>query len=130
MGETFLFSVYGVTDGTSTTGTFSLNSDVFTNTPSYLKFDKNVKVKIWARRVSGAATLVHLKYTNDVTVTTPTWITLDTLDLASAGQLDLEKRRPILIICRTGKEAIRIDWEQTTAGVSYVAFDIEGEPLD
>ena len=124
-----LITVYGKTDGTNTTGTLTLTSPTFTNTPTYIKLDKHMKIKIWARRVAEAPATIYVQYTNDVTADTPEWQTIDAIHLADEGELDLEKRRPIVIICRTGKEAIRFTWEQTTAGVTHVTFDIEIEPL-
>jgi len=124
-----LITIYCETDGTNTTGTFSINSTAFTNTPQYIQVDKHLKLKIWARRIAGAPATIYVQYTDDVTATTPTWKNMDVIHLASEGELDLEKRKPVIVIGRTGKESIRFTWEQTTAGKTYVMFDIEIEPL-
>ena len=127
MGE--LFTVYGKTDGTNTTGTFTLQSEAFTNTPNYIRVDKHMKLKIWARRVAGAPATIYIQYTRDVTAASPTWVTIDAIHLVAEGELDLEKRKPVIVISRTGKEAVRFTWEQATAGITHVSFDIEIEPI-
>jgi len=124
-----LITVYCETDGSNTTGTFSIKSTSFTNTPEYIQIDKHLKLKIWARRIAGAAATVFVQYTDDVTASTPTWQNIDVIHLAADGELDLEKRKPVIVVGRTGKEAIRFTWSQSTAAKTYVVFDIEVEPI-
>lgn len=125
-----IITVFGKTDGSNTTGTVPLSGPDFSNSPTQLKLDKGLKAKIWAKRISGAPVKFKILYTPDSTAGTPVWIEIDEEDLASEGVIELEKRRPIIISFRTGNEAIRIDWEQGTAGVSTIALDIEIEPLE
>jgi len=122
-----LFPIHLKTDGTSTTGTFTIESPLFTNTPEYLRFDKGLKVKIWSKRASGKPVRVYIQFTNDVTESSPSWVTIDHIDLPIEGEHDLEKRRPTKIDIRTGKEAIRFTWDQTDtgAGESHIMLDIE-----
>ena len=126
--KTEVLTIYLETDGTNATGTFVLKSPDFANTPNYLQLDKGLKAKIWAKEVSGAPLKLYMDYTDDVTVTTPAWITIDSEELSSEGIYAIEKRRPRIIRFRTGKEAIRFRWEQTTAAKSYVVLEIEVEP--
>lgn len=123
MGD--LIHLYGETDGSSTTGTFSLQSDMFYSSVSYIRIPKGVKAKIWCKRIAGAAVDVKVEFTHDVTETSPTWSDISHESLASAGELTLEKRRPIVLMGRTGKEAFRASWSQGTAGNSYVEFEVE-----
>ena len=126
-----IITVYGATDGTSTTGTFTLHSKDFTNTPTYIQLDKGVKFKIWSIRISGAPATIRIEYTDDVTASPPTWTTIDSYHLPSSGSITLEKRRPIIIYGRTGNEAVRFVWDQTTtgAGVTEISVEIEIEPM-
>jgi len=120
-----LFTVYGKTDGTNTTGTFALSSPIFKGTVTYIRIPKGMKAKIWGKRISGEPATITVEMTRDVTAGTPEWSAIHTEVLSSAGELDIEKRRPIIVESRTGKEAIRITWNQSTAAVTYVEFDIE-----
>ena len=77
MGE--LFSVYAKTDGSSTTGTCNLYSDLFygTTPPTYIRIPKGMKLKIWAKRIYGAvATQFNIQYTHDVTAASPSYLSL------------------------------------------------------
>jgi len=120
-----LITVYGETDGSSTSGTFSLNSPLFHSPVTEIRIPKGMKAKIWCKRISGEAVTVLLRMTRDITASSPTWITIDVQVLPSKGELELEKRRPIIIEGITGKEAIRLEWSQTTAGKSYIAYELE-----
>lgn len=121
-----IFTVMGETDGVNTTGVITLQSDLFTNKPNYLKFDKGLRIKIWARRVAGNPVTIRLEFSPDVTITTPTWTPVgDVITLSSPGVIELEKRRPIKIDCRRGTEGIRFTWIQDTPGKSYFTAEIE-----
>ena len=121
-----LINVYGKTDGTSTSGDFSLECDLFENPVSYIRIDKGIVAKLWSIEISGAPVDVIVYYTLDVTATTITWTEVKRLSLSSSGELTEDKRRPIKIIeGRTGKEAIKFSWSQTTAAESYMAASIE-----
>lgn len=121
-----LFLIYGETDATSTSGDFSLKSDIFYSAVTYIRIPKGLKVKVWFKKVSGdVETKFTLNYTHDVTVTSPTWITVDSIVLASKGELAVEKRKPIILRGFTGKEAFKISWEQPSAGKAYVVIGVE-----
>jgi len=126
---TEMITVYGETDGVNTTGVFTLTSQAFTNSVQYIRLDQGLKAKIWGKRIAGSPVTVHIQMTDDVTASTPAWRTIDTEYLSVEGNIDLEKRHPIIVEFKTGKEAIRFTWEQSTAAKSYVAFDIEVEEV-
>jgi len=125
-----LITVYGKTDGRNATGVFTLYSTSFTNSPNYLRFDKGVRVKIWGRRVEGAPATIYIEFAPDATAPSPSWTPVGAVVLSSACAVELEKRRPVVIECRTGREGIRFAWEQSTAGVTHVELDIEVEPAE
>jgi hypothetical protein len=127
MKVTEIITLYGATDGSSTTGTFTLFSDAFDGGITAIKLDKGLKAKIWAKEISGEPVKIYIDVSYDGG---SSWITLDTEELVSAGQLNLEKRRPRIILFRTGNEQIRVRWEQDTAGLSYVVLDLEVEPAE
>ena len=121
-----LFVIYGETDGTATTGTLSLNSDLFQATVSNIRIPRGAKAKIWFKKISGEAeTLFTLKYTHDVTVASPTWLNLQQEKLASKGEIAIEKRRPSILRGLTGNEAIQITWTQPTAAKAYAELGLE-----
>ncbi|RLC63797.1 MAG: hypothetical protein DRI01_04540 [Chloroflexi bacterium] len=123
MGEIITF--YAETDGSNTTGDFTLDSDVLHSTVSYIRPDKGYKLKIWAWRVAGAPVTVLINYTNDVTVGSPTWKTIGAIHLSSEGIEEMEKRKPVIVLSKTGKEAVKFSWSQSAAGVSRVGFEVE-----
>lgn len=126
-----IFTVKGETDGTSTTGDFPLNCDLFyysdpaNPTLTYLRIPKGLKVKIWCKRISGAAVTVKIMFTKNITASTPVWAELGSEHLASEGELILEKRRPIVLRATTGLEAVKFSWSQTTAAKSHFEAEIE-----
>ena len=122
-----IVSLYGSTDGVSTTGVFQLASDAFEGTVDQVALGKGLKAKVWAKEISGQPVTVKIEVSYDGG---STWTVLDTEVLAEAGQVNLEKRRPRIVAFRTGLERIRVSWEQATAGVSHVVIDLEVEPLE
>jgi len=123
MGE--LFTLYGATDGSNTTGTFDLYGDLLQAAVNYVRIPKGMKAKIWCKLVSGAPVDVSIQYTHNVTVTSPTYITITTESLANAGEESIEKRRPIVLRGFTGKEAFKTTWSQSSAAKSYVQIEVE-----
>lgn len=123
-----IITILAGTDGKSTSGQMTITSDAFTNAVQYIRLDKHVKYKIWARRVSGSPATIKIEYAKDYSDWTSPLV-LDVIHLASEGELDLEKRKPIIIVGRTGKEAIRFTWEQVNAGLTYLSAEIEIEPM-
>ena len=123
-----LFSIRAYTDGSSTSGTCTIVSDLIYGTASYIRIPKGMSLKIWGKRVMGeGATRFDIQYTHDVTEATPTWTTLCSENLASAGEMSLEKRRPLILKGYTGKEAVRINWSQASAANACLELDIEVE---
>lgn len=118
-----LFTVFGETNGTSTTGIFSLTSDLLVSPVTSITIPRGTVAKIWAKRKSGKPLYVSVKYANDG----QTFRDVERQELVAEGELDLEKRRPIVLRSFTGIEAFEIGWNQTEfgAGVSEVSFDIE-----
>lgn len=124
MGE--LITFYGATDGSSTTGTVSLDSNILYSSVDYIRIPKGVKLKIWGIRAYAVQnTNFNIEFTSDVTVGSPTYETVDSVFVASNDYQTVEKRRPIVVKGTTGKEAIRITWSQSTAGSGGIAIDVE-----
>jgi len=121
-----LFTCYGATDGSSTTGDFTLYSrDLIYGSFTSFRIPKGMKAKIWCKRIAGEAVDIIINFTKDVTVASPTYNPVDRQKLASAGELILEKRRPIVLRSIDGKEAFKVSWSQTAAALSYVDLEIE-----
>ena len=128
--KTEIITIHMETDGTNTTGDFQLQSNSFTNTPTYLQLDKGLKAKIWTKEISGGAATITISYTDDVTASPPTWTPIDVEQFPGGSIEYLEKRKPRIVIFKTGKEAIKFSWSQSTAAKTYVTVDIEVEPLE
>jgi hypothetical protein len=121
-----LITLRGETDGSATSGTVALDSDLFQSTVNYIRIPKGLAAKVWFKKVSGEAeTLFTLQYTYDVTAAAPTWKNIQQEKLASKGEISIEKRRPEILRGFTGKEAIRITWTQPTAYKAYVELGLE-----
>jgi hypothetical protein len=126
MGE--LIFVRGETDGTSTSGTVSLNSDVFYSAVNYIRIPKGMVAKVWFKKVAGEGeTLFILQYTYDCTAASPTWINMQAEKLASKGEVVFDRRKPEIFRSFTGKEAIAVVWSQPTAVKAYIELGIELE---
>jgi len=117
----------GETDGTSTTGTFPLDSDVLYSTVDNVRPDQGVKAEIWVIKISGVETEVKLDQTEDVTASPPTWKTLGHWYLSSPGELHEDERKPITLTSRDGKQAFRFTWSQPTAGKAYILIKVKFE---
>jgi len=121
-----LITIHGETDGSRTTGTCSLTSDVFYGSVTYIRIPKGVKAKIWFKTVGGEGeTLFTLQYTRDVTVSNPTWVSIESVKLASKGEMSIDKRRPVILRGITGKEAFQITWTQPSATKAYIELGVE-----
>jgi len=121
-----LIVLRGETNGTDTSGTVPLDSDLFQSTVTYLRIPKGLTAKVWFKKVSGEGeTLFTLQYTYDVTVAAPTWKDIQQEKLASKGEISIEKRRPEILRGFTGKEALRITWTQPSASKAYVELGLE-----
>lgn len=122
-----IITFYGETDGSSTTGTFSLNSDVLVNAVNYIRPDKGMRVKIWAQLIAGAAVTVFVEQTEDITAGTPSYKKVGAFHLASEGQLHIDERHPVELFSRDGKQAFKLTWSQSTAAKSYIMVKVEFE---
>lgn len=126
-----IFTLKGETNGTSTTGDFPLNNDLFyysdpTNpTLTYIRLPRGLKAKIWCKRISGAPVRVRVMYTKNIAASPPVWAELGSESLASEGELALEKRRPFILRSTTGLEAFKFSWAQTSAAKSYLEAEVE-----
>lgn len=116
-----LFTIRGSVSGT---GVYDLDCDLFHSTVSYVRIPKGLKVKIWCKRISGEAAEVAIEYTHNVTESAPTWKTVSLEMLSTAGEIILEKRRPLILRGFTGKEAFRLNRISGT-GDSYVEIEVE-----
>lgn len=126
MAKGTLLTVHGKTDGSSTTGDFDLNCEWFESAVDYIRLDKGIVAKIWSIEASMNPVTVVVKYTHDVTQSTPTWVELKRVHLASEGDISHDKRKPLLVISgKSGKEAVRFSWVQTTAAESHITVTIE-----
>lgn len=125
-----LITVHGETDGSSTSGDFDLNCEWFESAVDYIRLDKGIAAKVWSIQVSKNPATVIIKFTHDVTASTPTWVELKHVHLASEGNLDEDKRRPLIVVTgKNGTEAIRFSWEQDTAAESHLTALIEFTPV-
>jgi hypothetical protein len=123
-----LITVRGETDGASTSGTVSLDSDLFYGGVSFLRIPRGMTAKIWFKKVSGEAeTLFTLQYTYDCTVASPTWKDIEQEKLSSKGELSIEKRRPVILRSLKGTEAFRVTWTQPAAAKAYIELGVEIE---
>jgi hypothetical protein len=122
--EEEVITFYGSTDGSSPTGTFSLDSDVLHSSVSYIRPDKGMKVRIWARWLAGKPCKVYVEQTEDVTASPPTYKKLAAFFLSSDGELHEDERHAVELLSRDGKQAFKLTWEQTTAGITHVAIKV------
>ncbi|MEM2179076.1 MAG: hypothetical protein QW272_09690 [Candidatus Methanomethylicaceae archaeon] len=123
-GELILFR--GETDGTSTTGTVPLSSDIIYGTVNNVRIPKGLKAKVWFKKISGEGeTLFTLRYTHDVTVASPTWIDIEQEKLSSKGEIFFDMRRPAILHSFNGTEAFQIVWTQPTAVKAYLEINVE-----
>jgi hypothetical protein len=124
-----LFTVYGSASPTASnqSGDFTLTSPLVRGGFTYIRIPKGMRLKVWAKRLAGTAGFtLQIQYTPDVTAASPAWTPLDAEHLASPGSLELEKRRPAAVYGRTGKEAVKLSYANTTgSGTIYAAAEVE-----
>ena len=118
---TELLTVTGTVTGT---GAIALASDLVRGTVSMVRIPRGHKAKIWCKRIAGESAIIDIEYTHDSTASPIVWATQSEEYLASPGEIQLEKRRPL--VCRgiTGKEALRVTRKTGTGGTS-VDLEIE-----
>lgn len=107
----------------TTSGTLTLNADIFVSGITSFVIPKGARVKIWSRLVAGAPVTVNYKFANDGS----TFRIIVSDDLASSGETGVEKRaRPHIFRSFAGTEALQLAYvvgDGHTA--STIAFDAE-----
>jgi len=119
---TDLIAIYGETDGTTLTDTFSLNSEWFESPVDYVKVDKGLSAKVWILELSGAAVDVLVDMSPDDGAS---WINVKRIKLPSDGHLELDHRRPVIIAAKNDTTRFRLNWSQAAAAKSYVNGVVE-----
>ena len=124
----WLFTVYGsasVAAGSS--GDFKISvPDAYGGPYDYIRIPKGFKAKIWAKRLTGTAAFrLIVRLVPDVVSAPTSTVDIDSEYLASPGTLELEKRRPIVIVAKTGSEAVKFSYSDTGAGTIAFAADVE-----
>lgn len=125
-----LITLTGTTPGDTESGELDLKSQMIYGTVNRIRVPKGLKLKIWCKRISGDPAKIMIQYTRDVTEETPTWENLITEELASSGEVVLEKRRPAIVYGMTGKEAVRVFFDQSGYGAGTTTVEIEVEVTD
>ena len=111
-------------------GTFTLESPDVLGAFTYIRVPKGLRVKVWARRLSGTVPFrLLVRYTSNVTVAEPTWSVVDSAYLASPGSVELEKRRPVVVVSGNGTEAVSFAFSDS-GGAGVVSFSAEIEVTD
>ena len=127
-----ILTLFGTANGAS--GTLTLVTDIAQASFVYFRIPQGLVAKVYGYRIAGPVqTAVAVQYSLDVHTGTPSSpFTLDLPDLASAGSLDLEKRRPLIFRSETGKEGLQFTYTQSgSTGPVGVSIDLEigGEEL-
>lgn len=89
----------------------------------YIRIPIGLKVKIWAKRISGDECKFKITLSRDGGSTFPETLTIEYNP--APGEVALEKRRPIVVKAFTGQEAIRIDYEKSSTNPAYFELEIE-----
>jgi hypothetical protein len=125
----WLFTVYGsaTISTANSSGDFTVTiSDAYGGPYNYIRIPLGFKAKIWAKRLTGTANFrLIVRFIPDVVNAPNTTVDVDSEYLASPGTLELEKRRPIVIVAKTGNEAIKFSYDNTGTGTIAFAADIE-----
>jgi len=110
----------------SGTGIYTLTSDLLHSTASSVRLPRGAKAKLWCKRISGQEAQVNIEFTNDITVENPDWKSIDSQYLASAGELTLEKRKPLILHDIDNKCGFRFNRVSGT-GNSFIDVEMELE---
>ena len=103
-----LLILYGESNGTDTTGTYELTSDIIYGTVNHIRIPKGMKAKIWIKKISGDPGTVYIQMTHDITADNP-WespITLEKITLSAAGQELEDTKRPRIV--RNNKKRLKV----------------------
>jgi len=120
-----LMPLTGETDAASATGQFSLDSEWFESTVTYIKVDKGLAAKLWILELSGEPVDVIVEQNFSDPTDATAWKKLKVVSLPSAGHLELDHRKPIIITAKNDTTYFRLSWSQATAGKSYVNAVVE-----
>ena len=124
----WLFTVYSsATVASGASGDFKISTpDAYGGPYDYIRIPKGFKAKIWAKRLTGTAAFrLIVRLVPDVVSAPTSTIDIDSEYLASPGTLELEKRRPVVVVAKTGSEAIKFSYDNTGAGSIAFSADIE-----
>ena len=125
----WLFTVHGTASPTASgqSGSFTLTTPDAHGSFTYIRIPSGFKAKIWAKRIGGTvAFMAIVNFAPDATVSNPSWTAVDREYLASAGTLELEKRRPIVVYGKSGTEGIQFAYSNTGgSGTIFIDADIE-----
>jgi hypothetical protein len=138
-----LETLFGSTNGTTTTGTFALTSELVEGgqTSLSITIPKGIRAKIWLVKVNGQPCTVNVFFNENPTgatfsgVVMPTNVNVqvDATNLSSSGTIELDNRRPIIIDSRnfaTSAVSISFTWTQSAAAVSSVVLQIEWTTIE
>lgn len=115
----------GETPGDTTSGTVSLDSDIFHSPVSFFRLPRGMIVFVTFKKVSGEGeTLFTLQYANDVTIDSPKWRAIEREKLASKGEFAIEEVA-VILHSLSGKEGIRVIFEQPTAAKAYIELGVK-----
>jgi hypothetical protein len=116
-----LFTIRGEVTGS---GVMTIRGDIIYGNADSIRLLKGNKLKVWCKRLcSDASATLEIQYTDDITVESPTWVTLSKEYLSSAGEITLEKNRPQILRSITGKEGVRL--YRTGTGTCSVDLEVE-----
>jgi len=134
MGE--LLTLHGRTDGTNTSGTVLLRSQVIVGSVNpdgtsvdggayRIQIPLGMKLKIWAIRAYGdVATKFTIKYCV-FSPETGSETCRDVGEVSVGAQQFVEKRRPIVVENMAPIDYIKVDWSQSSAGNAVIELDVE-----
>jgi hypothetical protein len=120
-----LFTVYGsASPSAAGSGSFTgLTATIGYDTFDYIVVPKGLKAKIWAKRLSGT-----VGYQLRILWGPPgSQVVVSQENLAGAGELALEKRRPLVLI---GDGSTALSFAYSAAGAGTVSFEVEVELTD
>ncbi len=122
-------TIRAVTDGQNTTGQCKLSAQLFVAPVDYIVIPLGTCLKIRQIRAGGA---VDTDFTVEYGLPTANqWNPVTTAHyVASRGELVIDIDSPIVLYGRTGQEAIRVTWTQTTAGLAYLELEVDITTMD
>ncbi len=131
-GLTGPIAVYGKTNGTSTTGDFSLTSPLFSSSVSEINIECDLVFKLWSIKVFALdqETTIYLNFKKEDDTS---WNSIPIAKVAAGEEYEILYRKPIILKApglrdSTTKAAkklqIKFSWEQATAGTASIEASI------